>query len=1073
MMTQRFGLRARLLVVVTLQSIATLVFAQEEGVPEDEVDDRELVDEGDSEGSDGEAGETPPAETEPTLEDDAPVEDDEGESEINASSDVEPESDGESVPSDDGAVASDDASRVPGATPDAEVHQNAAEDNAADGELEVAVDARHGEVSDGDDAADEASQEQASSPEVAPISLTGSDPTVPAVRPRRGIYGRLVDADTGEAVIEARVELVGVGQTTYTDIDGRFAFSLPPGRYILRSFSPIHEIIRSENVIVRGASVTELDIELQPDPDSVIEVVIEARADTGSAATQLQIRRQAASVQDAISAEEISRSGGSTASDSVRRVVAATIVDGQYLFVRGLGGRYTNVLLNGTPLPSLDPDVPGVQLDLFPAGLLESIAIIKTFTPDIPGSFAGGTMMISTRDFPEQFTLRLGLSLGFNTSSSFHNVLGYEGGSLDWLGFDNGTRALPGSVPNERVAVSRNGLGRDEVNEIARTFPNIWEPRRQIGLPNMGLSLSIGDTVEVGSRTLGYLWSFSYGHSTSRRVGEIAAVRLEGEGEESEVALRESLEIETSSDEALWGTLGNVSLELAENNDLSLMAMYAQSGEDSTRLVEGLLESEGANIRSHQLNFVERSLFFGQLIGDHRELPRLSGSRITWRVDTAWVERDQPDMRDVTYQEGEHGYYWRNVAGSGDRFYSRLNQFDVGGSLDVVIPIIRPTLRFGGVARMSNREFTARRFSMKFAGSSAEERLLPPEELFASENIGVLSEMSEETRPDDGYDAELRTYAGYLMLDSPIAGPLRMMGGVRFEAFDQHVESSSAFAEQDEVEGTNRVDYDWLPSGAFIFQLREGMQLRAAYGGTVARPLVRELAPFLFQDFVRRRTIQGNPDLERTFIHNADLRWEWFFGETEVVSATFFYKYFSNPIEQVVVDRQGNITYENVDGAQNFGGEIEARFSFGRFHPGLSFLSLGANLTLVYSRVRLSEEQIASATSEERPLAGQSPFVANLSLGFSFPDTGLEANLYYNVFGRRISDVGRLGLPDVYEEPFHSLDLVVSWEFAEHYNLRFRARNLLYQDVSLEQGGIEVSRYNPGISLSLKLGYSY
>jgi hypothetical protein len=915
--------------------------------------------------------------------------------------------------------------------------------------------------------------QEAPSRDEAFIFGSGFDPTVPTERPAVGIYGRVVDAESGEGIIEASVELVGRDRSTSSDVDGRFAFALPPGRYVLRTYSPVHELLRTENVVVQGGRVTELSIELRPDPDSVIEVVIEARADTASAATQLQIRRQAAGVQDAISAEEMSRAGGSTASDSVRRVVAATIVDGQYLFVRGLGGRYTNVLLNGTPLPSLDPDIPGVQLDLFPAGLLESIAILKTFTPEIPGNFAGGMMMISTRDFPEQLTLRLGLSLGFDTASTFHDVLGYEGGRLDWLGFDDGTRALPGEVPNERVAVTRNGFSRDEVNEIARSFPNIWQPRRQIGLPNMGLSFSVGDTVALGQRSLGYLWSLTYGHSTRRRQGEVAAIRIEGEGEEAQVALRERLEIETSNTEALWGTLGNVSLELAENHDLALMAMFTQSGEDTARLVEGRLESEGANIRSHQLNFVERSMLFAQLIGDHRELPRLSGSRITWRVDTAWVERDQPDMRDVTYQEGEQGYYWRNVAGSGDRFYSTLEQLDFGGSLDFVIPIIRPTLRFGGVARMSNRDLEARRFSMAFAGASAEDRLLPPEQLFASENIGVLTELSESTRPDDGYEAELRSYAAYVMLDTPIVGPLRMMGGLRFETFDQHVESSSPFARQDDVEGTDRVDYDWLPAGSLIVELREGMLLRAAYGGTVARPLVRELAPFLFQDFVRRRTIQGNPSLERTFIHNADLRWEWFFGETEVFAASIFYKYFSDPIEQIVLDRQGNITYGNVESAQNLGGEIEARLSFGRLHRSLDFLSLGANLTLVYSRVRLSDDQLASATSSERPLAGQSPFVANVSLGFSFSDIGLEANLYYNVFGRRIRDVGRLGLPDVYEEPFHSLDLVISYDISESFRLGFTARNILYRSVQLEQGGIVVSRYNPGISLGVKLGYSY
>jgi hypothetical protein len=250
------------------------------------------------------------------------------------------------------------------------------------------------------------------------------------------------------------------------------------------------------------------------------------------------------------------------------------------------------------------------------------------------------------------------------------------------------------------------------------------------------------------------------------------------------------------------------------------------------------------------------------------------------------------------------------------------------------------------------------------------------------------------------------------------------------------------------------------------------MNVRASYGRTVARPLVRELAPFLNQDFVRRRNTQGNPDLVRTYIHNFDLRWEWFPGESEVIAASLFYKLLQDPIEPVVLDLGGNLTYQNISGAQNFGGEVEARVELGRIHQVLNGFSVLANFALIYSRVELSEEEQQFATSSSRPLAGQSPFVANLSLGWAPPGSSFSANVFYNVFGRRISDVGRVGLPDVYEEPFHSLDATVFWKIGD-WTLSLYGRNLLAQKVRNTQGSYNFLEYDQGLTFGTRLAWTH
>jgi outer membrane receptor protein involved in Fe transport len=218
--------------------------------------------------------------------------------------------------------------------------------------------------------------------------------------------------------------------------------------------------------------------------------------------------------------------------------------------------------------------------------------------------------------------------------------------------------------------------------------------------------------------------------------------------------------------------------------------------------------------------------------------------------------------------------------------------------------------------------------------------------------------------------------------------------------------------------------------------------------------------------------VQGNPDLRRTYIHNLDARWELFPSQTEVLAASVFYKIFLDPIEAIILDTRGNLTFENTESARNYGVELEARTGLGRFGDALEDFVLTINFAWIHSSIALSDDQLMTATSQERPLQGQSPYVANLSLGYSPSGTGLSLNLFYNVFGRRISEVGRNRIPDSYEEPFHSLDFTASYQLAEHWTLGVSATNLLLQQAVVEQGGLEISRIDRGTSFGVRLGFA-
>ena len=905
--------------------------------------------------------------------------------------------------------------------------------------------------------------------EAAPVEEMASD--------EGRVQGILIDHEFGQPVGDATVSVEETGHAVRTGVTGAFHFDLLEGFYILRIQAFGYETQVYEIEILPGETVDFGEMTLEADTDTVETIVVEGRANQNTEATAILRRRESAAVSDAVTAEEMSRSADGSANEAARRIVAATIVGGQFLFVRGLGGRYTRVTLNGVSIPSTDPDFPSVELDLFPSSLLSNMTIVKTFQPNLPGDWTGGMMQIVTKDYPEDFTLRVSLSTAFNSETTFQDRLQYHGGGTDFLGFDDGTRELPGEVPTDfRVERGRNGLTASDVETIGESFENNWTYDTVTSLPKLGFGVTVGDTVELGRRHMGYLATVTYSASAARETGTLRDVRLEGTGDDQRVTVAEELERDEGSEKFKLGVLANVSFEIADHQNLTLTSLFSQSARSRTRLVDGFSEAEGAPIDSWNMQWVQRSMLFNQLIGSHRQL--WLDSDVTWVIYNSYAQREEPDTRDLTYLEAPTGFQFRAAPGSGERFFSELTQLDTGGSADWLMRFTEfHSLQLGGEGRISTREFDSRRFRFEYIGPSAEGRTNDPEDLFSEEGVGTLTEVVEITVPTDGYESEQRLYAGFLQTDLRLWDPVRLMTGVRFEQFEQDVESASPFALGTATadDQTSRSDTDFLPAAALIFTLNddETSFIRLNYGATVARPQIREIAPFLFQDYVRRRTVQGNPDLVRTYVHNADFRFEYFFGGTELIAGSFFFKQFQDPIEQTIIGRNGDISYANAESATNLGGEFEVRVGLGRFTDALDPWSLGANLTLVNSSVSLTDEQRANATNAERALAGQSPFVVNVSLGFAPQDIGFESYLYYNVFGRRIEDVGQLGLPDVFREPFHSLELVMRYRFDDHWRLKFAASNLLFQDEVLTQGGIETEVLRPGADFSLGLSWSY
>ena len=929
------------------------------------------------------------------------------------------------------------------------------------------------------------------------------------------ITGVVTDSDADTPLADVTVKVVDTNIKVKTDENGMFSLDLPTGTYTFQVSTQFYNAAVIADVIVNDQGLSEpLEVTLEPQIVKLDTIKMKVRLSQSGERGLLEKRMRSSRIEDSISTEEISRLPDSSAAQAIRRVTGVSIVGGKYVFVRGLGERYSNTLLNNVEIPSPEPNRRVVPMDIFPASLLSSLQTVKTFSPDQPGGFAGGSVQVFTKDFPEALMMSLSLSTGFNTQATGNDGLTYPGGSLDFLGFDDGSRKLPeiikeraDEVPiREQGRFTTTGFTNEEIQEFGRAFDNVWSPERKAVPANQGYKFSLGNSNTIFGKEFGYLGVISYGNSHSYSTQERRDFRI---GLNEKLSPVTDYNIEQSGNEVDWGSVLSASLRFSPDHLLSVRTLTTHAAEDQTRTWEGDNADRNTIYRSARLQFVERQLFSGQLAGTHRfnfgepeldngildenpesieqaveeaaemgmDQPDLS---MEWRLTYSRAARNEPDTRETIYEDDGSGkYIFRDSSSSASRFFFNLEDNDYNARVDWTVPIRRTGfVKFGGLVRDRSRAFDVRKF--RFHPSDNVDATVdlssPPEILFQTENIAPrVFELRESTRRSDNYEADHSIYSGYLMLDIPLSKKWQVMTGLRWEYSDQVLTAFDPFStvilEKDKADLKTS---DGLPGLNITYRLTERMNLRLAASRTVTRPDLRELAPFEFTDFVGGRTVLGNTSLERTLIDNYDFRWEVFPDTTGggVVAVSAFYKKFHKPIEQIIEPQaEVRITYANAEGAHNYGLELEARQNLGVITKKLSAFSINTNAAFISSRVELPED-VGIQTSSERPLQGQCPYIVNVSIGYESANWGISSSVAYNIYGRRLSDVGNHGAPDVYEQPRGELDISFSRIVADTYKFSVSAKNLLDRPVEFKQGGVTSVKYKVGRSFSFGISYN-
>jgi hypothetical protein len=937
------------------------------------------------------------------------------------------------------------------------------------------------------------------------------------------IRGTVFDDATGETLPGVTIITEGNYNGTTTDLDGKFNLVTAPGTFILRISFISYETLTIKDVGVKPGEVVILEnLRLKPATFNLSEVTVTARMVRNTENALLSMKRKSPNLLDGVSAANLKKTGDSDAAASIKRVPGVSVEGGKYVFVRGLGDRYTKTILNGVDIPGLDPDRNTLQMDLFPTGIIENMIVHKSFSADLPADFTGGVIDISTKDFPDEKKANISLTAAYNPGFHFNSdYVTYDGGKMDFLGFDDGTREIPATanIPffSEVVGQPNSDLGQ-RYQEILGAFNPQMAAYRQMSFMDYSLGASLGNQIPSEKVTLGYNLALAYKSNTEYyKNAEYARYGLDGNPDITQMDVREYQIGDFGTHNILISGMAGFAVK-TKNSKFRLNLLHLQNGESKA----GIFDYEGSDQGSifsgfqHNLDYSERSLTNLLVTGNHN----INDSKweIEWKISPTIARMDDPDIRFTRYAVTDGNHVIGTESGFPERIWRELDERNLAGLANATLNYSfrgkKAKLVFGAASTLKDRDFAVNSFALNVRG-------IPltgdPDELLAQKNLwpynGLISKGTAfeaafiPVNPNQ-FHANNNLVAGYISTEVNLLDKLRAVAGVRMEKFVQR------YTGQDQL-GTRILnndivldDLDFFPAINLIYNLTDKQNIRISFSKTIARPSIKELSFAEIFDPISGRTFIGglfrdandlagieywDGNLVSTDIFNFDLRWELFYSGGQTLSAGVFYKNFINPIEVVQYATQtGAFQPRNVGDGTVLGSEIEFRQNLGFISENLSKFGIAANLTLTKSSIKLSSTEYNSrlenartgqTISEYRAMAGQSPSLINAGFFYNGANegfwNGFEAGVYYNVQGKTLQYVGIADRPDIYLEPFHSLNFNASKTLGKSKKMQLgvKLENILNDDkASFYQAFMAdnqyFSRLNPGFTVQFRLSYN-
>ena len=839
-------------------------------------------------------------------------------------------------------------------------------------------------------------------------------------------------------------------------------------------------------------------------------------------------KRVTSEVSSFLNVDDIITTGDSDIASALGRVTGLSVQDGRFVIVRGLNERYSNTLINGSPLASPEPLRRAVPLDLFPTGLISNILVQKTYSPQFPGEFGGGLVEIETSALPDERFLDLSFSFAANTETSFNEGLVHDGGSYDWTGFADSTRDWPSQF-QDILDTQNIGPAFQDVTTLANIGRNLensslWVLQFENDVePDLGGGLSLGERFEFDTFSLGVLASIGYDNTWDTRRGVRRTTRTVG-GDSIEI--RNDSERFTTSNTVESNGMINVGVEFGDH-ELQALALVLRSTDKRTTSIDGFNADRDQRTREDSTGWFERQVYTYQLSGDHT-FAIGDGLNLEWRASTSDASRNAPNQREATYLfEGASGFRnLRGLDGNGITF-SRVDDVTDEYGFDVSLPVNAFGLDWewsAGYSDMSKeRTASARNFGFVVTGSAPSDLFFQRiDTIYADQNILAtrfsLQESGGVLTPE-AYRGELDVEGAYLAADVELTPFLRAAFGGRWESGQQVVDTFSLpqLDPSDVGDREGFIDEDYfLPAATLTWTFADNMQARFGYSQTITRPQFRELGPTTFFNTETDERFRGNPFLVNTEITNFDARFEWYFGRDQFFTIGAFYKDLDKPIVEYLEPEGESLatSFINAPAASLLGFEVEFERRFdladqfretnflGDFWENAEFF-VKANYTYTQSEMEAGDGDVVlrpvfsggsvsdtpardaanGFINDGEPLQGQSEHLANLQIGWESTDSGARTALLFNYTGERTRALQNLAVPvpEVVEQLPLMVDLVHSrtFELADGgaFDLRLAIRNLFDERYEAFQaaGGEEiiVDDYDLGTTFSISLSRSF
>lgn len=914
------------------------------------------------------------------------------------------------------------------------------------------------------------------------------------------LRGTVIDNETAEKLTGVTVMCLNPMQFVFTDLDGAFFMELPAGKHTL-TFDYISYKKDTMEVEIKAGETNAFRMRLLTDSDQDIEkTVIRAKVRRSSESALMTLKRKSVNVMDGISAETFKKSGDGNAAAAIKRVTGVSIDDGKYVFVRGLGDRYTKTTLNGMEIPGLDPDRNTVQLDIFPSSLIDNIVVLKTFTPDLSGDFTGGTVSVFTKDFQNKKTFSVSGSLGYNPVMNLQpNYRTHKGSSADFIGLGARSRALPidQSIQVGPVLATMNP---EKAEEYTGAFSKDMAASRQTNFLNSGFGFSLGDQINKVEKTYGYNIAFGYDNDFKFYENAIFNDYLK----DSDKSNNELLLIQPDSgdigvQEVLWSALVNGSMKKA-NNSYSVTLFHTQNAiKKSSELIYFNTADHpdgdpGAVVDRDVLYYNQRRIT--NVLFRTKHVNPDNGSTWNLAVSPSLSANLEPDIRITALSIDQNGNYGFN-SGAGakvDRLYRSLNEYAVNTKFDYEKKFknwndLDAKWKVGGAYLFKQRDFEVLQYFFQRIGTftlfNGDPNQIFNEYLFTAES-GKGFVVTGETIESNNFTSSFSVAGGYAMTELPLTFRLKSVFGLRVEKADLFY--TGIDQRNEELTNENVLnDLNFLPALNLIYAVNQSTNLRFSASQTVARPSFKEKSNAQIYDPVSQRTFIGNLDVESSNITNVDLRFEHYMKGADNISLSFFYKYFVNPIEIVSYSFEApdNFTPRNAEEATVAGAEFEIRKSLDFIRENLKPFVVGLNATYIYSQVTMTQPEFEARKNEEREgqtitytraMQGQAPYLINGYFSYTNKKKGFSANLSYNVQGEKLSIVGIGRVADIYTVPFHSLNFKASKQFGKNdqWSVSVSAKNILndnremvYQSFGAQDQFFQVLRPNREFSVGL------